>query len=322
MYEKGYSIRNIAQTLKRSPNTISYEIGRRKVKGVYDSAKAQHKAYVKRHNASFRGKKIIHSKELRSFVEESLLEHQSPRAISGRLKHHEKHLPYVAKNVIHDFLNSSYGNRIKWERRLPKGRKRHAKKGKLSDRRFIEERPKIVENRGRVGDCEGDFIVPGRSGKGHLLVVVDRKTRISFLEIIHDVTVDNVHRAFVKIQKRFPEMKTLTLDNDILFKMHKTLKTLLEVPIYFCHPYHSWEKGSVENVNKYIRKYIPKGSDLSQYDKTFIHFVEERCNGRFMEVLQYETPQERLKESRLRSKKQRERRCREKDGGVLLGGGQ
>jgi len=224
--------------------------------------------------------------------------------------------------VIHDFLNSAYGNKIKWERRLSKGKKRGSKKGKLSDRKFIEERPLIVTKRGRTGDCEGDFIVSGRSGKGYLLVVIDRKTRTAFLELITDVTIDEVHHSFLKIQKRFPEMKTLTLDNDILFKMHKTLETLLDVPIYFCHPFHSWEKGSVENTNKYIREYIPKGSDLSKRDGESIKLIEKRCDGRFMEVLHFKTPNKSLKESRLRSKKQRERRCRERKLSVLLGGGQ
>ena len=117
-------------------------------------------------------------------------------------------------------------------------------------------------------------------------------------------------------------MKSLTLDNDILFRMHKTLESLLGVPIYFCHPYHSWEKGSVENTNKYIRKYIPKGSNISKYPKDDITFIEKRCNGRFMEVLQFRTPTERYKESQLRSKKQRQRRRREKKSVELIGGGQ
>ncbi len=303
MLYRDYTHDEIAHALGRAQGVISTEISSHSTRKIYDPKKAHHKAQVKRKNASFRGGKIVRDKKLRAFIEEALLEMQSPRAISGRLRCVRKDLIYVAKNVIHDFLGSSYGSAIAWKRRLPKSKKRHTKKGKLSDRKFIEKRPRIVEKRGRVGDCEGDFIVSGRSGKGHLLVVVDRKTRISFLEIIHDVSVDNVHKAFLRIQKRFPEMKTLTLDNDILFKMHKTLETLLGIPIYFCHPYHSWEKGSVENVNKYIRKYIPKGDNISQYSIEDISLIEKRCNGRFMEALQFRTPAERLKESRLRSKK-------------------
>ena len=98
-------------------------------------------------------------------------------------------------------------------------------------------------------------------------------------------------------------MKTLTLDNDILFKMHQTLGKLLNVKIYFCHPYHSWEKGSIENVNMEIRKFIPKGSDLSQYDQEYIQAVEDYVNERFMKCLKYATPEEKLNEYR-KNKKQ------------------
>ena len=98
-------------------------------------------------------------------------------------------------------------------------------------------------------------------------------------------------------------MKTLTIDNDILFQMHKTLEKLLKVKIYFCHPYHSWEKGSIENVNKYIRKFIPKGDDLSKYNKEEISIIESKCNERFMECLRYATPSEKLKEYRKRKKR-------------------
>jgi len=150
---------------------------------------------------------------------------------------------------------------------------------------------------------EGDFIVSGRNGKGVLLVVVCRKLRVVFLEIIYKATVKNVTKAFLKIKKRFPEMKTLTLDNDILFKNHQELEKLLNIEIYFCNPYHSWEKGTVENANKCIRRYIPKGGDLSQYSKDEIKTIEEALNNRFMKCLNYKTPLEALKECR-RNKKQ------------------
>lgn len=150
---------------------------------------------------------------------------------------------------------------------------------------------------------EADFIVSGKTGKGILLTVVCRKLRVVFLELILDVSIDEVHAAFLKIKERFPEMKTVTLDNDILFRMHKTLEQLLQVKIYFCHPYHSWEKGSIENANKAIRKHIPKGSNLSKYDPEFIQSLEEHLNGRFMECLEYKTAQEKLDEYK-KTKKQ------------------
>lgn len=282
---------------------------------MYDPKKAQHKAYVKRHYASYRGIKIVKNVKLRNFIEKALIDVQSPTAISGRLKYQEKHLPYVSKNTIYDFLDGPYGRIVRAKRKKKYYRKKK-KVTKLKDRCFIDKRPEVIAKRLRVGDCEGDFIVSGKRGKGNLLVVVDRKIRIAFLEKIDDVSIDNVHEAFLKIQRRFPQMKTLTLDNDILFRMHKTLEKLLSVKLYFCHPYHSWEKGSVENVNKYIRKYIPKGSNISRYDKGFILSVEQKCNRRFMECLKFKTPQEKLTQYYRRIKKQRRKRCGKKKGGV------
>lgn len=256
--------------------------------------------------ASFRGKSVISSKELRRFVEHHLLAGQSPGAISGRIKYQEKNLLYVSKDTIYRYLRSPYGKTIGLKLNKKKRPKGGAKKRKLSDRVFIEKRPEIIEKRGRVGDVEADFIVSGRGGRGILLTVTDRKLRVTFIEIIYDVSIDEVHRAFLRIQARFPEMKTITLDNDILFRMHKALSKLLGLKIYFCHAYHSWEKGSVENVNGFIRKYIPKGSDLSRYTKHEISLVERKCNGRFMACLNYRTPSEALSEYRQKQKNSRQ----------------
>lgn len=229
---------------------------------------------------------------LRDFVDGATGDGQSPEAIAGRLKHQERHLPYVSKNTIIRYLDSPHGALIgvKWKRKLRRGSVGKSKK--LSDRVFIDKRPKIVESRKRVGDTEADFIVSGKSGAGVLLSVVCRKLRVVFLELVTDVSIDEVHTAFERVKERFPEMKTITLDNDILFRMHKTLAKLLSVKIYFCHPYHSWEKGSVENANRAIRKYIPKGSNLSKYDSEFIQGLEDHLNGRFMKCLKYKTPRE------------------------------
>jgi IS30 family transposase len=298
LFKKNYSQRNIALALGRSVSTISEEIGRNSVRGIYEPRKAQAKVYVRRHSASYRGKKILANTELRKFVESHLLTGQSPEGISGRLRYQEKSLPFVSKNTVYAFLQSPYGKLIgvKLKRRKPKRKRK--KVTQLKDRIFIDKRPKIIEKRLRVGDVEGDFIVSGRDGSGMLLVVVDRKLRVAFLEIIYTVTIDEVHATFQRIKQRFPEMITATIDNDILFQMHRTLASLLEITIYFCHPYHSWEKGGVENVNKVIRKFIPKGSDLSKYTIEEIRAVDSFLNDRFMDCLLFATPKEVLERHR------------------------
>lgn len=293
-------MRKISYALSRSVSAISKEIKINSVKGIYDPHKAQHKAYVRRHSASFRGQKIVNHKKLRSFVESNSLDGQSPEGISGRLKYQEKSLPYVSKDVIYQFLRSPYGKIIGLELKKKKRPKRRKKVTELKDRTFIDKRPKIIDSKARIGDMEADFIVSGRGGKGIVLTARCRKIRVAFLEIIYDVSIDEVHKAFLKIKQRFSEMKSITTDNDLLFRMHKTLEKLLKLKIYFCHPYSSWEKGSVENLNKQIRKYIPKGSDISKYDEEYISLVEEKCNDRFMKLLKYKSPKEKLLEHRKR----------------------
>ena len=107
---------------------------------------------------------------------------------------------------------------------------------KLEGRTFISNRPKIIDKRGQVGHTEADFLASGKTGKGILLVVICRKLRVVFLEKITSTTIKNVHSAFQSIKKRFPEMRTITTDNDILLQKHKELEKEIEVKIYFCHP--------------------------------------------------------------------------------------
>ncbi len=251
--------------------------------------------------------KIVEHTDLKDFIEKSLYDGQSPENIAGRIRKREKHLPRIGKDSIYGFIASVYGRKIESFRNTKRQRKRG--RGKkiitLTDRTFIDKRPKHINTRQRVGDAEADFIVSGKYGHGILLTVADRKLRVSFIEQILEVSIKNVHAAFLRIKKRFPELKTITTDNDILFRHYTELGRLLQVKIYFCNPYHSWEKGTIENTNKYIRKDIPKGSDISKYSKRFIRSIEEKLNRRFMEVLGHETPAEALQRHRQRKK----RRC-------------
>ena len=136
-----------------------------------------------------------------------------------------------------------------------------------------------------------------------MLTVVCRKLRIIFIEQILNVNIKNVHRAFKRIKKKFSEMKTITTDNDLLLQKHKELEKLLGVKIYFCDPYSSWQKGSIENANKNIRKHIPKGSDISKYSKYRVRKIEEKLNNRIMECLNFLTSYEALENCRKRKKR-------------------
>lgn len=252
---------------------------------------------------------IVGDGALQQKVETLLYDDQSPAAIAGWLRKRQRRLARASKNTIYRYIESPYGRRVEAHRIKQKRRKRpkRAKTGRLKNRTFIDQRPAYISKRSRIGDAEGDFIVSGKSGKGVLLVIVDRKARTSFLERVPRPSCAAVSQACEHIKKRYPEWKTMTTDNDILFQRHKELACVLGIKIYFCHPYHSWEKGSVENTNKHIRKTIPKGSDISKYTNLFIRKLEAKLNRRIMECLAYRTPQEVLRRHRKRKKRSRAR---------------
>jgi IS30 family transposase len=297
---RGYSYADIGKALGRNPSGIWYEVTHHQVKNVYDAKKAVHKAYLARRDSKYQAMKIVEHPDLRTFVERELYRDQSPENIAGRIKTHERHLPHTSKESIYRYIGSVYGRRIEYHRVKKKARRRRrrSRTEKLTERTFIEKRPAYINKRMRIGHAEADFIVSGDDGEGIMLTVVDRKIRVAFLELILKVTIDAVHRAFLRIKKRYLELRTITTDNDILFRHHRELARLLSVKIYFCHPYHSWEKGSIEHVNGIIRRTIPKGSNLSKYSRQFVRALEGKLNNRFMKCLGYRTPAEALHEAR------------------------
>ena len=202
MREKGYSYQDIGEALKRAESAVWNEMHRNRVNSKYDSVKARHKAYARRRDAKYQGMKIIQNKELRTFVDDQLLEGQSPEDISGRLKHkYEKGLLYISKDSIYRYIKSPYGRRI--EAKLEKKKKRVKKRrrlGTLDGRTFIDQRPKHINARMKIGHAEFDFVVSGKTGKEILLTAVDRKLRVSFLEPIYKVSISAVHLAAQKIK--------------------------------------------------------------------------------------------------------------------------
>lgn len=292
--------------LGRGKTTISNELNRNKVSGVYDARKAQTKTTTRRKAAKFQAKKIVTNHKLQEFVDRALLDGHSPGAIAGRLKAGlEPGLPPVSRDTIETYIASVHGRRIEYELKVlkasqkRKSRKKRPGAASPGDAKvYIDDRPSVITNRERVGDLEVDFIVSGKAGTGYALTAADRKLRVGFIRRVLPVSVGNALQALLDIQQAFPELTSITTDNDILFRYHKQLETALGVPFYFCHAYSSWEKGSIENYNGQARKYIKKGSDISQYGEAYIAFVETKLNSRYMRVLGYKTPREALDDYR------------------------
>jgi len=311
--DKGYSIRAIARMLERDPSSISRELKRNKVNNVYIAKKAQAKSYTRRKASKYQGKRIVANKQLNDFIDKALMQRQSPEAIAGRLKAGlEPGLPYVSRDTIETYIRSVNGRRIEYQLKVLKfkdkrrnsKRKRPGTPPRGDPKTFIDERPAVIVNRERVGDMEVDFIVSGKSGKGYMLTATDRKLRNGFIRKILPVTVGNALKALLEIKKLFPEMLTITTDNDILFLYYKQLEKALDVKFYFCDPYSSWQKGGVENYNGEVRTYIPKGSDISQYNSAYIQMTEDKVNNRWMKVLGHKSPKEALEGYRKSQRKQ------------------
>lgn len=299
LLKKRYSIRDVAKVLKRSPGSISEEIKNNSVNGEYDPHKADHKAYVKRKYSKFQGMKVAGDSRLRDYVENRLKQDWSPDETAGRIKQVDKHIKYASRRAIYKFVYSAYGRQLEKHLRYQRKKRKQGrlKVAQLENRIFIEKRPKIVGKKQRFGDWEGDFIVSGKNGKGALIVLYERKTMYVIIRIIESRKCDIVNQHIKEMTGGLVCFNSLTIDNDISFQKHEELSEFLGAPIYFCHPYHSWEKGGVENINKLIRQYVPKGSNISKYRDAYIKKVETMLNNRPRKGLKYKTPLEVMSEN-------------------------
>ncbi len=299
-------MRWISRALDRSVSSISDEIKNNSVRGIYDAKKADHKAYVKRGASKRDCLKVAMDVNLHKFVVRNIKADQSPEGISGRLKHIEKEIRYASFKAIYKFIASPHGRQI--EKHLygnavkkNSGRKRGVSVS-IDGRTFIDQRPKRVEKRVEFGHFEGDFIESGKDGTGSLLVLVERKTRYPFLRYLEDRTTKSVNCLVTETLHGIP-VKSLTIDNDISFQKHEELSEILSSAVYFCHPQSPHEKGTVENRNKAIRRYVKKRSDLSSFPPEHFKMVEAKLRTRFMKCLNFKTPQEEFEKEILKTKK-------------------
>ena len=168
LVKEGLSLRKIAKSLSRSPNTVSRELKEKKVKNEYIPKKAQHKSYWRRYRSKMNCMKVAVSKEMNEFVSNKIKDNWSPERISGYLKLNNIS---VSKKAIYKFIHSRCLERYLFKRRISKNSRKRFKK--LDDnRRYIEQRAPIVCS----GHYEADFIVSSKS-KSCLLVIVDKHSR-------------------------------------------------------------------------------------------------------------------------------------------------
>jgi IS30 family transposase len=297
LLSKNYSLRSIAAVLGRSPNTVSDEISRNSVRTGYRPASAQAKAVARRKFASYQGRKIQESLDLRWYIIVRLQAHWNPDEIAGAMKR-EKQPFYASKTAIYEWLRSEWGQYycqfLDSHRYNAKKRKPKTEKPMIPDRVSITERPLGATNRTRYGHWEGDTVVSGkRTGSTAALVVtVERKSRLVAARTIPNLRPESFNGAIQDVQTGMAKMHSLSLDNGIENRWHGQLS----VPAYFCDPYSSWQKGSVENANRMIRRYLPRGMDLAMVTPAHLQDIIWIINNKPRKILGYKSAAQVAKE--------------------------
>lgn len=170
---------------------------------------------------------------------------------------------------------------------------RNAGRGKIPGRVDIDERPKTVENRARVGHWEGDLI-NGLKGTGSLVTLVERMTRFTLVARVASKESGCVMSAIIGMPAGIPKdmLKSCTFDNGKEFAFFKQLEQALGIKVYFAKPYHSWERGTNENRNGVVRKILPKGSPFDAILDEEMRRIDRMLNDRPLKCLNWRTPRE------------------------------
>lgn len=303
MFNAGHKQKEIARILSIDESTISREIGRNRKKirqkggtkdGPYLATLANHKTKVRRQNAKYQGKKINENEELQEYIRAGLKKHWSPDEISGRMTKERKPF-YASKTAIYEWLYSAWGQKychnLYSKRYHPKKRKSNKTTRTLIPNRVShEKRPLGATNKTRYGHYEGDTIVSGKKtgSKEALSVVYERKSRYVDARKIRNLKPDSNNEAIKEMGKDLSKTLSVTMDNGVENVKHEELG----IPTFFCDPYSSWQKPGVENVNKMIRRYIPKGADIANYTDRYVKMIVGIINNKPRKSLNYQTAYE------------------------------
>lgn len=159
----------------------------------------------------------------------------------------------------------------------------------IKNRTDISLRPEIVNKRERFGDFEVDTVMSSKSGKSCIAVAVERKSRYYILRKIPDKSSTSMNNALIDMLNN-TTVKTITYDNGSENMKHDELNTLLGCKSYFCRPYCSADKGSIENRNKILRQFLPKKTNFDLISQHRLDIIQNTINNRPMKVLNWNTP--------------------------------
>ncbi len=302
-----YTVTEIAKRLGRHRRTIEREITRGTIylqnsdltyRKEYCADVAQRR-YVENGKNKGPRLKIGNDHELVRYIESKIInEKYSPDAVIGQIK--AKGLKFktsICTKTLYNYIDRGDVFLRLTNKYLPvkkDGKKRiyqRVKKIALKNLKgsSIEERPKEVNDRKEYGHWEMDCVVGRKNSAAVLLVLSERKTREEIILKLPDKTQESVIKAIDELERKYrrkfrEKFKTITVDNGTEFLDYRGIEKSKTEPgkdrtkVYYAHPYSSWERGTNENINKLIRRFIPKGTDISKVSKAKIKSIERWIN--------------------------------------------
>jgi len=295
---KGRSLREISTILKRSSSTLSRELERNAppvYTGYYLSHKAQERA-DKRNRESHRRPRLK-TDSLRQYVEKRIRLGWSPELIAGRLaiEHpelsisHEAIYQWIYQEATHLILSLVRAHR----KRKHRGYSRKHKKSHIPQRISIQERPQTVLRRLHIGHWETDTISCRKSYQA-VQVTVERKARYAKLAKLKTKSSRAMSVALTRRLNRYPTnlRLSITYDNGSENAEHLRTNKILGTCSYFCEPFHSYERGTVENTIGLVRRFLPKKTNLAKISQDHLVKIEYWLNNRPRKCLGFKTPAE------------------------------
>jgi len=288
MLRVGYSMRAIAEAIGKDHSAVSRHIRANGGRDAYDAREVRRKKHITR-IAAMEGTRSMRGILLRTVVK-LLKEHESPEQIAGVLRsvHASTIYRYIHERAPH---LKRYLRQQKGRYRRKRGTKIREERREQVKKRRIDERPAVVERRGRLGDWEGDTI-QGRDKRVRIVTFVDRRSGYLIACLLPKMRAELLTTLALKYFHRIPRVKrrTFTLDNGPEFSDWERLEEKSGAVVYFAYPYHFWERGTNENTNGLLRQYFPRSLDFNLITPKELAHAVKRLNDRPRKRLGFKTP--------------------------------
>jgi transposase, IS30 family len=293
-------LRDIGRRLDRSPSTISDEVKRNSVRGEYRAIAADQISRGRLHIS--RRQNSLKNQHLFAYVVQKLRSGWTPEEIAGRLKRSHKGKTVICHETIYTYIYSEKGKRLNLAEYLVRHHsKRYHWHGRsvyhrgIPNRVSIHDRPEEINLKTTFGHWETD-IVEGRNHQGGIQTMLERKTRYFKAKLIPTIDSEYGIKAQMELLINYPKeaAQSVTMDNGKENFNHESLH-ILGIKTYFCDPYSSWQKGSNENHNGRLRRYVPKKTDFSKLTQTELNAITTEMNHTPRKCLGFMTPFEAFK---------------------------